>query len=270
MNTAVIEKSFMETLNTVAALNLTGDEIKADPGLYNELAAHIYAFVSNAVVLTRRNRSRIRSTGIEYAEFCDDISLYLLDHLDAIFACPEERRIPLVMKMSNNKVVDKVRSWHRTYALLTFPEAPGAADTVEGGSVRAEQDWDMIASDVNLEEAFINREMALLALQIMACTAKPWEAVAFLATNILGWKTGRLAVVLQEKGHEQAMVEVLSYCSSIFGISVKIFSPLVERSCHAPVHFDVTDEKKLSSQLSRSAYNGKEAVKKAVMSRIAS
>lgn len=133
MNATAIEHKFKTKLASIAALRITAAEIKNNANLYDSLIMSAYYYFAEVVLRSRKNYSLINSTGIERDEFLDDVLMHFLSKLDAILACPKEQLIPFTVKLANNKVIDKVRSYQRLYPViykkmqfrtLPFPAAP--------------------------------------------------------------------------------------------------------------------------------------------------
>lgn len=266
MKANVIEKNFKDTLNVIAAMNLSAEEIKSDIGLYNELAIEAMEYFSKVALLSNRNRSAIKSTRIEFDEFLDDVVMHFLGHLDAVIACDESGRIPFIINMTNNKVIDKVRAWNRIYE-TTKKDPKDNSDNTEAEEKEAtvgfldDLAWIFIADNTDIAQNYENHEMACLIVETMANKAKAFDAVTFMAINILGWKTGELADKLIEQGYKPVLFEVLTTVMNIFDMKMEAFANIISDSNSNNYTFEMTS-KKLAADLSRKSYAAKDAVKK--------
>lgn len=266
MKANVIEKNFKETLNVIATMNLSAKEVKADTVLYNELAIKAMEYFGKVALLSNRNRIAIKSTGIEFDEFLDDVVMHFLDHLDAVIACDESGRIPFIINMTNNKVIDKVRAWNRIYG-TNKKDSKDNSDNTENEEKEAtvgfldELAWRFITDNTDIAQNYENYEMACLIVNTLANKAKAFDAVTFMAINILGWKTGKLADKLIEQGYKPVLFEILTTVMNIFDIKMETFSKIISDSNNNNYTFDMTN-KKLAADLSRKSYTAKDAVKK--------
>lgn len=267
MKANTIEKNFKNTLNIIAAMNLSAEQIKENSKLYNALAFEAMEFFGKVALLSSRNRACINSTGIEFDEFVSDVTMHLLRNLDTVLACDESGRIPFIINMTNNKVIDKVRAWNRIYG-TTKPKSDknnysDFADESDNARVcfLDETAWGFIADKTDIEQSYENNEMARLTIKVLANKAKSMEAVAFMATTILGWKTSELADKLIENGYRSVLFEVLSTVMNTFNISPDIFASLITDCNNNEYTFNM-DIKKLAADLSRKSYTAKETVKK--------
>lgn len=269
MKATVIENHFKGMLNDIAAMQISAKQIRENARLYNELSEEAYTYFAKVVLLSGKNRSNIKSTGIPFEEFVDDLLLYFLDHLDSILACDPEGRIPYIVWKANRMVIDKVRRWNRMYGTTRKAGCDGE-DLRETAGVKSEEAavgfldelaWSFVADDTDIEQDWENREMARLVLKTLATKAKSFDAVAFMATNILGWKTGFLADKLLSVGYQPVVSEVLSDVIHLFGPDPDVFSGILEDSRNTSYTFQ-KDAGKLAANLSRRSYTAKDTVRK--------
>ena len=266
MKANVIEKNFKETLNIIAGLGMTAEEIKSNAKFYNELAIEAMEYFGKVALLSNRNRSAINSTGIEFDEFLDDVVMHFLNKLDDVIACDESGRIPFIINMTNNKVIDKVRAWNRIYGTTKKKNEDSSVEETDeqievAVSFLDELSWGFVADKHNIEQEYEDREMAKLVLATLASEAKAYDAVAFMAINILGWKTSTYAEKLMVDGYQNTLVEVLSSVMNIFNLEMSMFNNIIQDS-RSKTYEISHDAKKLTADLSRRSYSAKETVKK--------
>lgn len=272
-----IEKNFKDTLNIIAGLGMTADEIKNNTELYNELAVEAMEFFGKVALTSSRNRSAINSIGNElFDEVLDDVVMHFLNKLDKVIACEEAGRIRFVINMTNNKVIDKVREVNSIYGITkrsfgNADDADDSADRDEASEKKSGMDakvnfmddlaWSFVADKLNIEQEYENREMAKLVLATLANEAKAYDAVAFMAVNVLVWKTSAYAEKLMAVGYQRTLVEVLSAVMDIFNVEMNMFQAIILDSRNKAYEIN-QDAKKLTADLSRRVYSAKETVKK--------
>lgn len=263
-----IEKNFKDTLSIISVMKLSSEDIKRNSKLYNELAIEAMEFFGKVALLSSRNRNAINSTGIEFDEFLDDVVMHFLRNIDAVIACDESCRIPFIINMTNNKVIDKVRAWNRIYG-TTKPKSDenNCSASVEKNNNAAvnfldETAWSFIADKMDIEQDYENKEMAQLIIEVLANRTKSIEALAFMATTILRWKTSELAVKLINDGYKTVLFEVLHEVVNIFNISPNIFATIISDSNKNNYNFNMMSAKTLAVDLSRKSYTAKDTVKK--------
>lgn len=279
MNATAIEHKFKTKLASIAALRITAEEIKNNANLYDSLIMSAYYYFAEVVLRSRKNYSLINSTGIERDEFLDDVLMHFLSKLDAILACPKEQLIPFTVKLANNKVIEKVRSYQRLYPVIYKKNAvPHTA--VSGGTCPEDHvfslrlinllddaAWEYIRDNRNIEQEYEDRDTALRILLILASSDRPLDVLSFLALNVIGWKNALLADHIIHYGYGTVLLEVLSDTADLFDVDIGIFRHIIEKNQQSPSTFDTKNPKQLSAVLSRSSYNAKAAVKKALDNR---
>ena len=127
--------------------------------------------------------------------------------------------------------------------------------------------WEYIRDNRNIEQEYEDRDTALRILLILASSDRPLDVLSFLALNVIGWKNALLADHIIHYGYGTVLLEVLSDTADLFDVDIGIFRHIIEKNQQSPSTFDTKNPKQLSAVLSRSSYNAKAAVKKALDNR---
>ncbi len=266
--TGELEKKFRENLRLYAEMGLTAGKIREDPGLYNDLAVEIYRFVTEVALMSSANRSTMGVSDIPFEEFADDCTMKLLDKLDQIFACDEHFRIPYIVMMVGNQVKDTVRKWASVYQVRKIKQHEDDEEKREMFvKLLDDQDWSLIRDEFDLAAACEDREIALMALEILNEKVRDFQGICFIATGALGWKTAELADALLSEGYRAVAYEVLMTAAYVYGVNFSTFSNLLADALAGDHEFE-RDAKKLAAQISRCSYAAKTNIRRNLQKRM--
>lgn len=243
-NAIIIENTFKEYLNTLKLNSITTQHIKNDSAKYNELAEKTMEFI-NIVLLSTRNRNLINGTGYEFDMFADSVTLHIMNKLDTVLSCNQEHMIKLIVKMSNNKVLDLYRKWKRTYptlnpksknnTLIDSTNTDTPSDNPAVFNFLDDVSWELIAADIDIEGEIMRKEneieqhaIVLKALK-NASTCSRFEVLSLLATKVITnsenkcIKTRVLAEAIDTFGLANVSMACFKTAADLFNISYNVF-----------------------------------------------
>lgn len=241
--TITIEKNFKEYLNTLKNLNATATSIKESYDKYNHLAEITMEFVSKVVLLSSKNRNLINSTGYDFSMFADDITMHIMDKLDAVLSCSPDQMIPFIVTMTNRKVIDICRKWMRTYPTHTQINSTSAMDVNNNNNnkdynmrpiVTFLDDivWGLIADETDMEAEILRQEetkerhSTVLNVLKNANSCSRFEIVSLLYTKVFTnndnkcMKTRTLAETLDKFGLNSVSETCLKTAKTVFNIAL--------------------------------------------------
>lgn len=175
------------------------------------------------------------------------------DEKDTLFVPVSQ--LDIVAKYTGNRV---------TRAVFESPEHKNAEQNRSLPNVHLDNGWNAIASNENLEERAINSEISLATLDALKRKATMFEAVSFLSTKLIGYKSSELARDLREHGKAVTYINVFQQICETYNLDCNYFADAAFKPNY--VSLNNSEIKEISARISHSSDRAKNKVRK-IMSR---
>ncbi|MBR3973502.1 MAG: hypothetical protein IKJ99_06090 [Oscillospiraceae bacterium] len=253
------EAVLVKALEAAVQVGLNSGNICDHIGVYNDLFEAGYNFIEKIVL--RKYRVKLESCKIDSAEVANSIAAELF-----------WKKLDYIMNSSDpvccRGLINETAKW-RVYDFIRSDKcARNDVDTEKDGGFELQEDvhhdsfystanvhltmeagWNLIASDVNLEEDAILYDSCMEVLGVLKENRNAFDVISFLGTKVVGYKAGELAEDFINLGRQRVSSAILKQTVSLFGLDRGFFDDaafdldaMALRHCEA---------KKLAAEISR-------------------
>ena len=246
--TAFLENELKAAFSAALECKMTKENANEHLAAYNALYEAGLAFLKNVVMLCKSCISKLRSISCDVESAAQECAAHIFwTRLDYILSADESSAIPLIVTMAKRKVSDIFERETAMYRELD--------ETDEYG-------WSIISSESDIEEECITREGALAAVKALSENKSKLEAIAFLATKLMGMKAGTLSALLMSEKCEKTVRYILSACSDMLALEKNYFDSATFFS--GMINADYASEKEFTKEISRASDRAKNKIKKSL------
>lgn len=240
------ENELKTAFSAALECKMTRENASEHTKVYNALYTAGLAFLEKSALLCKGTQSMLYSVGIDTAIAARECAVHIFwNRLDYILSIDANGIIPLVVTMAKRKVSDIFEKECALYKRLD--------DTDEYG-------WSIINDGSDIESDFITREGALHAIRSLLENRNKLEAVSFLATKLLGIKTGMLSRLLLSEKCDKTVMYILTESARMLSLGKNFFS----NASFFNTEFDISDmsEKELAKEISHASDRAKNKLRK--------
>ncbi|MBR5539375.1 MAG: hypothetical protein IKU61_05695 [Clostridia bacterium] len=246
--TEFYENEFTKAFSKAVECGITKENSKANVAAYNTLYAAGLCYLENVVMKYKNCAMKLRSIGYDANTAAIECASHIFwDRLDYIIAGGSESVIPLTVALAKSKVHDIFERETSVYNNL--------GETDEYG-------WSIMQSDCNVEDSYISRKDALEVIKALCENKNKFEAISFLATKLLGIKTGTLCRLLMSDKREETVTYILTTCADMLCLDKTFFENAVFM-CKEIKSCDMS-EKDFAKEISRASDRAKNKIRKSV------
>lgn len=246
--TEFYENEFAKAFSEAVKCGITKENAKANLAVFNALYASGLCYLENVVMKYKNCAMKLRSIGYDANTAASECASHIFwDKLDYIIAGGTESAIPLTVALAKSKVHDIFEREMSVYNKI--------CETDEYG-------WSVMHSDCSIEDSYISRKDALEVIKALCENKNKFEAIAFLATKLMGIKTGTLCSLLMSDKREETVKYILSACADMLCLDNALFENAVFM-CKDIKSCDMS-EKDFAKEISRASDRAKNKIKKSL------
>lgn len=262
------EAKLVSALETAVDAGLSSTNMDAHMNIYDDLYTAAYNFIEK--VSLSKYRKKLERRGIKPEEIASSVAEELFwRKLDYIMNSNDPVNCRgLINNTVKFRVLDYINSDKRAQnnIRVVIPDNDEGHEMVDDTTYSkanvhfTDVGWNLVASDVDLEEEAIAHDECLSILEALKRNTNMFEGVAFLATKLVGYKASELAAELIERGKTEMYISVLQQVSDLLDLDYEYFADATFEIDDMGLKYN--EVKKLSAEISHASDRAKNKVRK--------